>query len=108
MNNTDHWRECSICKTKDLAVHTPGAEATETSAQICTVCGYEIAPALGETNEEISDMSKETAPAGSTEPTEPAEQDLPPQEKFSWWIILVAVVVVGGGAVAFIILKKKK
>lgn len=31
--------------------HTPGAEATCTSAKICTVCGEELTPALGHTAE---------------------------------------------------------
>ena len=51
-----HWHECSVCKDqKDYAKHTPGAAATDTSAQLCTVCKYEIAPALGHTH----DMSTE-------------------------------------------------
>ena len=42
-----HWKECSVCgEHKDEAAHTPGPEATEESAQLCTVCGYEIAPAI--------------------------------------------------------------
>lgn len=44
-----HWRTCSGCGEKaDAAAHIPGAEATATTAQTCTVCGYELAPALGE------------------------------------------------------------
>ncbi len=45
-----HWYECSICEhKKDEAEHVPGAEATETVAQTCTVCGYVITPATGHT-----------------------------------------------------------
>ena len=44
----NHWHECSVCKDKkDVAVHTPGAEATEYNPQTCTACGYVIKPALG-------------------------------------------------------------
>ena len=44
----NHWHECSVCKDKkDVAVHTPGAEATEYNPQTCTACGYIIKPALG-------------------------------------------------------------
>ena len=47
-DNTSHWHECSVCKDKkDLATHIPGAEATETKAQTCTICSYIIKPALG-------------------------------------------------------------
>ena len=44
---TGHWLECATCgKKESFAAHTPGAEATEESAQNCTECGYEIAPKL--------------------------------------------------------------
>ena len=47
---TNHWHECSICgDKKDEAAHTPGAAATETEAQTCTVCGYIINAAKGHT-----------------------------------------------------------
>ena len=45
-----HWHACQNagCSGKaDFAAHTPGAAATETTAQTCTECGFEIAPALG-------------------------------------------------------------
>lgn len=44
-NYSSHWHECTKCgDKKDEAKHTPGAEATETSEQVCTVCGYVITP----------------------------------------------------------------
>ena len=47
-DETGHWHACANCTEKnDFAAHTPGAEATETTAQTCTVCDYEIAPATG-------------------------------------------------------------
>ena len=46
-----HWHECTICGDKtDYEAHTPGAAATETTAQLCTVCGYQIQAALGHTH----------------------------------------------------------
>ncbi|MCD7754763.1 MAG: hypothetical protein LUJ09_00265 [Firmicutes bacterium] len=46
-----HWHECTICGAKaDYAAHVAGAAATETTAQVCTVCGYEIQAALGHTH----------------------------------------------------------
>lgn len=80
-----HWHVCSGCGEKaDESAHEPGPEATATTAQTCTICGYEIAPALGE------------------------EVDSGDENTFPWWIILVAVVVIGGGIVAFVVMKKKK
>jgi hypothetical protein len=46
-----HWYECEVCRNKiDEAAHTPGADATEESAQTCTVCGYVIKAALEHTH----------------------------------------------------------
>ena len=49
-DETGHWHACQNagCTSKaDFAAHTPGAAATETTAQTCTECGFVIAPALG-------------------------------------------------------------
>ena len=47
-DETNHWHECSVCgDKKDIAAHTPGAAATETTPQTCTVCGYVIKEATG-------------------------------------------------------------
>ena len=44
---TNHWHECACGDKSGLAAHTPGAAATCTTAQTCTVCDYELAPATG-------------------------------------------------------------
>lgn len=45
-NSTGHYHECTVCGIAgDVTAHTPGAEATETTAQTCTICGYIIKPA---------------------------------------------------------------
>lgn len=42
-NAEGHWYECTICGDQlEMELHEPGAEATETTDQICTVCGYII------------------------------------------------------------------
>ena len=101
---TNHWRVCSGCGLKqEEAAHEPGAEATETTAQTCIVCGYEIAPVL----------DIESTPPAVTDPTEttqsatPVEQDSPDKPNVILWIV-IAVVVVAGGVVAFVIIRKKK
>ena len=46
-DGTNHWKECTICQDKkNVEAHTPGAEATELAAQICTVCKRELKAAL--------------------------------------------------------------
>lgn len=47
-----HAKTCTVpgCTHKDTVVpHTPGAQATEDTPQICTDCGYIITPALNHT-----------------------------------------------------------
>lgn len=46
MDISGHWHSCTQCgKQESLISHTPGPEATETRAQSCTECGFEIIPA---------------------------------------------------------------
>ena len=41
-----HAYKCTVCgEHDDIVKHTPGAAATETSSQICTVCNYVLEPA---------------------------------------------------------------
>lgn len=56
-----HWHECSVCgDKKDEAAHTPSADATETTDQVCTVCGYVIKKALGHTHNYSTVKNDET------------------------------------------------
>ncbi len=51
-DSANHWHKCS-CGAIDestKAAHTPGAAATETTDQVCTVCNYIITPALNHTH----------------------------------------------------------
>lgn len=50
-DGTNHWHTCTVCSVKvDEGKHTPGAPATETTAQTCTACGYIITPAFNHTH----------------------------------------------------------
>ncbi len=46
-DNKNHWYECSCGDKNGLEEHIPGQAATETTAQKCTVCAFEVTPALG-------------------------------------------------------------
>lgn len=99
-DSANHWHECAGCGEKaDEAAHEPGAEATETTAQTCTICGYEIAPALG-----VKDTEPTTTPVV---PTEPVGGNEPSTDPTVWIVVAVAVVLLGGGAAGIIIWKKK-
>ncbi len=91
-----HWNECESCGLKEeIAAHIPGAEPTEETAQTCTVCGYEIAPAL------------EPAPTeAKPDPTEIQADNGQPAD-FPWWIVIVAAAVILI-AVTVVVIKKKK
>ncbi|MCI8598172.1 MAG: hypothetical protein HFJ10_07010 [Lachnospiraceae bacterium] len=48
---SNHWKTCTVCgEALRTESHTAGPAATETSAQTCTICGYEIAPMLTHTH----------------------------------------------------------
>ena len=98
-NETNHWHACIGCGLKtEEAAHEPGAEATATTAQICTICGYEIVPALGGETTEPTDSITPDGDGASTE------------KNLTMPIVVAAVsaVVVGAGATSFVVIKKKK
>lgn len=46
-NESGHWHICKRCgEASEVAAHIPGAEATNSAPQVCTVCGYIIKEAL--------------------------------------------------------------
>lgn len=58
MDAMGHWHECSVCGEKEtVQPHIAGAPATEMTPQVCTVCGYVIAPAKGVTGGKGTDSS---------------------------------------------------
>ena len=49
-----HWHACQTPNCNEqlaFAAHTPGPAATEDAPQLCTVCRYELAPALEHTHD---------------------------------------------------------
>lgn len=77
-DETTHWQECTVCGKIDVQPHTPGAPATATTPQTCTVCGRELAPALGE-SAPTPEPPISTPPAATVPPTviDP-EETVPP------------------------------
>lgn len=105
-DENNHWNVCTGCGLKqDSAAHEPGAAATATNAQTCTVCSYELAPKLS-VAEKIEEMNEET------ECTEPSAEDVKSVEQstkkeFPLWIVIVAAVAVLGIAVVLFVKKKR-
>ncbi|MBQ8826306.1 MAG: hypothetical protein IJ007_04365, partial [Oscillospiraceae bacterium] len=55
-DETGHWYTCD-CGKVDFSAHISGGEATETEDEVCTTCGYVIAPATGHIKH-TADISK--------------------------------------------------
>lgn len=50
-NVAEHWKVCSVCEQiVEKHEHIPGPEATNTTPQTCTECGYVLVSALGHTH----------------------------------------------------------
>lgn len=52
-DTSGHWHACQTPNCNEqlaFAAHTPGPAATEDAPQLCTVCSYELAPALEHTH----------------------------------------------------------
>lgn len=105
----NHWHACTECgEQTDIETHAPGAAATEITAQTCTICKYELSPALGTgETEEPSHPADGTEP-DSTVPTPTQPEVDEPEEGFSWWIIFVLLGSIGGIIVVVVLKKKKK
>lgn len=99
-DSENHWHVCTGCgKVADQAAHIPGAEATETAAQTCTLCNYEIAPVL-----EIP----ATDPPATEPATEPAIDDAEQDGDSPLGIVIAVTAVIGCAGAALFILRKKK
>ena len=130
---TGHWYACTVCGEKsDFAEHAPGAEATETTAQTCTACGYEVVAALGHSFSETwstdADSHWHDCQCGEKEGLEPHSWDEGVEgdegivytctvcgysrtepKSFNWiWIVIGVVAVAAVAVVAVIVIKKKK
>lgn len=107
-----HWHVCTGCGLKrDEAVHEPGTEATATTAQTCYICDYEIAPALG-VSEETGVVNDESVDAPVTETTTLTTKTDKPIDRVKsgilWWIIFSALSCVAIAVVVVVLIKRKK
>ena len=131
MDERKHWGICKICGNKSKQeLHIPGEEATETQAQLCTVCGYEIASAKehvhsfgpewmydSKSHWQSCICGEQTVPAGHTWDDGAKNKDktityvctqchAEKTEKtsvFPWWVLIVFLLMASGGGAAFYI-----
>jgi len=132
-NEKTHWKACTLCAEKlELDSHVPGPEATEDSPQLCTVCGYELAPAAEHSHDfssvwmkDAQSHWKECACGEKSVPfshiwddgqkgsknsviytcTDCGEERMEVSSGFPWWIpVLLIILVLGAGAVAYFLI----
>lgn len=130
----NHWAICTECKgVSAVEEHIPGPEATIKSAQICTVCGYELVPMIQHTHQAGEWLTNDTEHWRDCDCGEKVDLALhdwdqgtenkdttvtyrcvvcgesktvgEPQEEggFPWWIILVLLIICLIGAIGMLI-----
>lgn len=83
---TGHWHKCGVCGiTSNTERHASGGAATTERAEICTICGYEIAPKKpAASNDDDDDDDDDSSQASNTDQkatdaaTPPAATATPP------------------------------
>lgn len=126
-----HWKVCKICKeTSEPEKHIAGPEATDTQAQLCTVCSYEITPIQehehafgpdwmhdGKTHWQICTCGEQSVPAEHTWDDGTKNRDktvtylctqcqaerTEEVSGFPWWVlILLLLLAAAGGATIYV------
>lgn len=66
---TGHWHKCGVCGiTSNTEKHASGGAATTERAEICTICGYEIAPKKpAASNDDDDDDDDDSSQASNTD-----------------------------------------
>lgn len=66
---TGHWHKCGVCGiTSNTEKHASGGAATTERAEICTICGYEIAPKKpAVSNDDDDDDDDDSSQASDTD-----------------------------------------
>lgn len=109
-DSTGHWYTCADCGEKvGFASHTPGPEATVTSAQTCTVCGFQVSPVLPHDHVFDAQGSLHSHTCACGEVYEAEAGDCAVCAGFPWWILCIVEAlaicgILGGG---YFWLKKK-
>ena len=106
----------------ELKAHTPGAEATEEAPQVCTDCGYVLAPMLEHTHSFVdgkcrcgeTDPNYIPNPEKPENPESPEKPEKPEEPKGLGAGAIVAIVIgsvlvlgIGGYSVLWFVVSKK-
>lgn len=96
-----HWYACADCGGKvSFDAHTAGPAATISSAQNCTVCGFEMAPVLPHDHIYDADGTSHTHECACGEVYQAEAGDCEVCAGFPWWILCIVEAVAFAGALA--------
>ena len=112
-DETGHWYLCLICGEKqEFAAHVPGPEATISTNQTCTVCGFELAPAVP--HDHVFDgngtVHFHKCACGLEYETDAQTCSICAEahKTFPWWIVCIAEAVIFIVVILVLLLLKKK
>ena len=112
-DETGHWYSCLICGEKqEFAAHVPGPEATISTNQTCTVCGFELAPAVP--HDHVFDgngtVHFHKCACGLECETDAQTCSICAEahKTFPWWIVCIAEAVIFIVVILVLLLRKKK
>ncbi len=108
-----HWYPCRICgEKKAFSAHISGGAATLVSGEVCTLCGYEIAPKLTHTCSFDDALHLHICSCGALSPAAGKEDcALCYEAPFPWWAVCGAegvVILALGALLAWKLLKKPR
>lgn len=112
-DESGHWYPCKYCGAQvGFAAHTPGAAATTSTPQNCTVCAFEMAPVLPHDHVyDYQGSSHVHACACGEEYRSDALNCavcLAENKPFPWWIVCIAESIVFCGIIAVLLVKLGK
>jgi hypothetical protein len=112
-DGSGHWNVCADCGEKvSSAPHTPGAGATTSTPQLCTDCGFVIAPVLPHDHVYNASGSVHTHQCACGEAYEADGATcvvcLADNKPFPWWLICIVEALVFGGVIVVLLRKRKE
>ena len=94
-DETGHWYACADCGEKvGFDPHTAGPEATIASAQLCTVCSFEMSPVLPHDHVFDAQGTRHSHACACGEVYEAEAADCAVCAPFPWWIVCIVEAVV--------------
>ena len=109
MDGESHWYPCKNCGEQlSVAAHIPGDPATISSAQLCTVCQYELAPVVPHDHVYDGEGTLHYHRCVCGEEMTAERKTCPVCKTFPWMYVCIGEAVIFAGVLIFLFLRKKK